>query len=57
MRYTVKAILANQGTVSLELEAINEEDARQQILTQGGLVLSVQRHWLDWRPKARIRFP
>ena len=57
MRYTVKAILANQGTVSLELEATNEEDARQQILTQGGLVLSVQRHWLDWRPKARVRFP
>ncbi|WP_430232972.1 type II secretion system F family protein [Nitrosomonas communis] len=57
MRYTVKAILAKQGTVSLELDVANEQEARQQIAAQGGMVLSVHRNFAGWFPKSRTRFP
>lgn len=57
MRYTVKAILAKQGTVSLELDAASEEEIRRQIAAQGGMVLSVQRDLASWLPKSRARFP
>lgn len=43
MRYEVKAVLAGQGTVRLELEANSEEEARRQITDQGGMVLSVRK--------------
>lgn len=57
MRYTVKAVLANQGAVSLELDAASEQEVRQQIAAQGGMVLSVQRSLGGWLPKSRARFP
>lgn len=57
MRYTVKAVLAKQGTVLLELDAASEEEVRQQIAVQGGMVLSVQRNFAGWLPKSRTRFP
>jgi general secretion pathway protein F len=57
MRYTVKAILAKQGTVSLELDAASEEEARSQVAAQGGMVLSVQRDLRGWFPKSKTRFP
>jgi general secretion pathway protein F len=57
MRYEVKAILAGQGTVFLELEADSAEDARLQVTTQGGMVLNVRRRFSGWTPKRRLRFP
>ncbi len=57
MRYTVKAVLAKQGTVSLELDAASEQEVRHQIAAQGGMVLSVQRSFVGWFPKSRTRFP
>jgi general secretion pathway protein F len=59
MRYTVKAVLAKQGTVSLKLDAASEQEVRHQIAAQGGMVLSVQRSLVDWLPKSgtRTRFP
>lgn len=57
MRYTVKAVLSKQGTVSLELDAASEQEVRQQIAAQGGMVLSVQRNFSGWFYKTRTRFP
>ena len=57
MRYEVKAVLAGQGTVLLELDAENEEDARLQVTAQGGMVLNVRRRFAGWMPKSRVRFP
>lgn len=57
MRYSVKAVLAKQGTVLLELDAASEQEVRQQIAAQGGMVLSVQRNFSGWLPKSRTRFP
>ena len=57
MRYEVKAVLAGQGTVLLELDAENEEDARLQVTAQGGMVLNVRRRFTGWMPKSRVRFP
>jgi general secretion pathway protein F len=57
MRYEVKAVLAGQGTVFLELDAENEDDVRLQIMAQGGIVLNVRRRFTGWMPKARLRFP
>lgn len=57
MRYKVKALLVKQGTVSLELEAANEAEVRNQISAQGGVVLSVRRHFSGLLPKSGSRFP
>ncbi|MEP6879446.1 MAG: type II secretion system F family protein, partial [Nitrosospira sp.] len=57
MRYEVKAVLAGQGTVFLELDAENEDDARLQVTAQGGMVLNVRRRFAGWLPKSRLRFP
>jgi general secretion pathway protein F len=57
MRYEVKAVLARQGTVFLELDADNEEEARLQVTARGGMVLNVRRKFSGWLPKPRLRFP
>ncbi|SEL00924.1 type II secretion system F family protein [Nitrosovibrio tenuis] len=57
MRYEVKAVLAGQGTVFLELDADNEEEARLQVAAKGGMVLHVRRRFSGWIPKRRVRFP
>lgn len=57
MRYEVKAVLAGQGTVFLELDAENEDDARLQVTAQGGMVLHIRRRVAGWMPKSRLRFP
>jgi general secretion pathway protein F len=57
MRYEVKAVLARQGTVFLQLDADNEEEARLQVAAQGGMVLNVRRRFSGWMPKRRVRFP
>ena len=57
MRYEVKAVLAGQGTVFLELDADNEEEARLQVAAQGGMVLNVRRRFSGWVPKRKLRFP
>ncbi|MCW5599578.1 MAG: type II secretion system F family protein [Nitrosomonas sp.] len=57
MRYTVKAVIAKQGTVLLQLDAANEEEVRSQIAAQGGMVLSIQRNFAGWLPRSRTRFP
>src|SRR6185437_5028169 len=57
MRYEVKAVLAGQGTVFLELDADNEEEARLQVAAQGGMVLNVRRSFSGWLPKRKLRFP
>lgn len=57
MRYEVKAVLAGQGTVFLELDADNEEEARLQVAARGGMVLNVRRRFSGWMPKPRLRFP
>ena len=41
MRYQVKAVLAGRGTVFLELDADSAEEARLQVVAQGGMVLNV----------------
>ena len=56
MRYEVKAVLAGQGTVFLELDADNEDDARLQVMAQGGMVLNVRRRFSGWMPKPEITF-
>ncbi|HKX54399.1 MAG TPA: type II secretion system F family protein [Nitrosospira sp.] len=57
MRYEVKAVLAGKGTVFLELDADTAEDARLQVVAQGGMVLNVRRRFTGWAPKPRLRFP
>jgi len=57
MRYKVKAILAGQGTVNLELYANNEEEARLQVAKQGGMVLSVRRNFTSLSFKSKSHFP
>ncbi len=57
MRYTVKALLAGQGTVSLELEAASEAEVRSQITAQGGVVLSIRRNFTGLLPRSGSRFP
>ncbi|PTR07465.1 general secretion pathway protein F [Nitrosospira sp. Nsp5] len=57
MRYEVKAVLTGKGTVFLELDAENEDDARLQVTSQGGMVLNVRRRLTGWMPKSRLRFP
>ncbi|MBL8498093.1 type II secretion system F family protein [Nitrosomonas sp. JL21] len=57
MRYEVKAVMAGQGTVYLELEANSEEEARLQVTDQGGMVLSVRRSFSGFSLKARHHFP
>jgi len=57
MRYEVKAVLARQGTVFLQLDAPSEEDARLQVAAQGGRVLNVRRKFSGWVPKPKVRFP
>lgn len=57
MRYEVKAVLAGQGTVFLELDADSEEEARLQVAAQGGMVLNIRRTFSGWLPKPRLRFP
>ncbi|HEX8873641.1 MAG TPA: type II secretion system F family protein [Nitrosospira sp.] len=57
MRYEVKAVLAGRGTVFLELDADNEEEARLQVAAQGGMVLNIRRRFSGWMPKPRLRFP
>src|SRR5688500_18422973 len=57
MRYEVKAILAGQGTVLLELDADSVEEARLQVAAQGGMVLNVRRRFSGLAPKRRLRFP
>jgi general secretion pathway protein F len=55
--YKVKAILAGQGTVNLDLYANNEDEARLQIAKQGGMVLSVQKDFSKLSFKSKTRFP
>lgn len=58
MRYQVKALLAKQGTVSLELEADSEAEVRKKISAQGGMVLSVRRNFSGLLPDfSSKRFP
>ncbi|HVW63804.1 MAG TPA: type II secretion system F family protein [Nitrosospira sp.] len=57
MRYEVKAVLAGQGTVLLRLDAENEEDARLQVISRGGMVLNVRRRFTGWTLRAAPRFP
>ncbi|UJP06429.1 MAG: type II secretion system F family protein [Nitrosomonas sp.] len=57
MRFEVKAVISGQGTVYLDLEANSEEEARRQILEQGGMVLSVRRRFSGFTMKSRARFP
>lgn len=57
MRYTVKALLAKQGTVSFELEAASEAEVRSQISAQGGVVLSIRRKFTSLLPQTGSRFP
>lgn len=57
MRYEVKAVLAGQGTVFLELDAETAEDARRQVVAKGGMVLNVRRRFSSWTPKSKVRFP
>lgn len=57
MRYEVKAVLSGQGTVHLKLEANSEEEARLQVIEQGGMVLSVRRSFSGFSLKSNVRFP
>ena len=57
MRYEVKAVLAGQGTVFLELDADSEEDVRLQVTARGGMVLNIRRRFTGWIPKPGLRFP
>ena len=57
MLYEVKAVLSGKGTVFLKLDADSEDAVRQQIVTQGGIVLNVHRSFSNWIPKSRLRFP
>lgn len=57
MRYEVKAVLSGQGTVHLELEANSEEEARLQVIEQGGMVLSVRRSFSGFSLKSNKHFP
>lgn len=58
MRFQVKALLAKQGTVSLELEAGSEAEVREKIAAQGGMVLSVRRNFSGSLPGfSNKRFP
>ena len=56
-RYKVKAILAGQGAVNLDLYADNEGEARLQVAKQGGMVLSVQKDFTNFAFKSKTRFP
>jgi len=56
MRYEVKAVLSGQGTVYLELEANNEEEARLQVIEQGGMVLSIRRSFSGFSLKSKSHF-
>ncbi len=57
MRFEVKAVISGQGTVYLELEASSEEEARRQVMDQGGMVLSVRRRFSGFTFKSRTHFP
>jgi len=57
MRFEVKAVLSGQGTVFLELEANSEEEARLQVIEQGGMVLSIRRRFSGFTFKSKSRFP
>ena len=57
MRYEVKAVLSGQGTVKLELEANSEEEARLQVVDQGGMVLSVKHSFTGFTFKSKTSFP
>jgi general secretion pathway protein F len=58
MRFEVKAVLTGQGPVNLKIDANNEEEVRQQIAAQGGMVLSVRRSFSSWSfNKKNTRFP
>jgi len=57
MRYEVKAVLSGRGTVLLHLEANNEEEARLQVIEQGGMVLSVRRSFSGFSLKSKSNFP
>ncbi len=57
MRFEVKAVISGQGTVHLELEANSEAEARQQVMEQGGMVLSVRRRFSGFAFKSRTHFP
>jgi general secretion pathway protein F len=58
MRFEVKAVLTGQGAVNLKIDANSEEEVRQQIAAQGGMVLSVRRSFSSWSfSKKNTRFP
>jgi general secretion pathway protein F len=57
MRYEVKAVMAGKGAVHLKLDADSEEQVRQQIANQGGMVLSVRRSLSGWSFESKTRFP
>ncbi len=49
--------MSGQGTVHLELEANSEEEARRQVVEQGGMVLSIRRSFSGFSLKAKSHFP
>lgn len=57
MRFEIKAVISGQGTVHLELEANSEEEARRQVIEQGGMVLSIRRSFSGFSLKSKTRFP
>ncbi|PTN12157.1 type II secretion system F family protein [Nitrosomonas aestuarii] len=57
MHYEVKAVMSGQGTVHLKLEANSEEEARRQVMDQGGMVLSVKRSFTGLSFKSKAHFP
>lgn len=57
MRFEIKAVISGQGTVHLELEANSEEEARRQVIEQGGMVLSIRRSFSGFSLKSRTHFP
>ena len=56
-RYKVKAMLAGQDAVILDLYANNEDEVRLQIAKKGGMVLSVQKDFTKFSFKSKTRFP
>ncbi len=57
MRYEVKVVLPGKGATHLQLDADSEASVRQQIMAQGGMVLSIRRSISGWKFESKTRFP
>ena len=59
MRFEVKAWRAADNGVALSLDAVDENDARNQVVAQGYSVLVVRakQTWTGWRRSMRQKFP